>query len=391
MNYYELLEISPSASIEVIRNAYKTLAKKYHPDTYCGDTAFAEEKMKLLNEAVSVLEDEIKRNEYNKINGINSPPHSGYPENSRADMINFDENGEPIFFSYDSDGSDGSAGDDSYMDIIDDFINESRKYDKKTEKKPDKTGKKKENAIIPDEIIADIAANISEINAKKFGTENENQDYSGEDGEDENEKEEIKTKTKSYSERIKLYYIVLAAFGVAIVVLAVLIIRNVNFDNIRELFLNFSEGDKSGENTASDEYSFNMTEEASFPLAQLPVPIETAEPLIEETTEETIEETIEETTEETAEETAEITTPAKVLPTDPPTTPPAPATEPAPEPETAAEQTEEQTAEQTEEQTTEQTEEQTAEQTEEQTTGEQAEEITGDPEIPAETEESGED
>jgi len=53
MNYYDLLEISPSASVEVIRNAYKTLAKKYHPDTYRGDTSFAEEKMKLLNEAIS--------------------------------------------------------------------------------------------------------------------------------------------------------------------------------------------------------------------------------------------------------------------------------------------------------------------------------------------------
>ena len=97
MNYYELLEISSSASVEVVRNAYKTLAKKYHPDTYGGDASFAEEKMKLLNEAVSVLEDEGKRSEYDRINGINSMPRAGYGKDS---MIDVDENGEPIFFSY---------------------------------------------------------------------------------------------------------------------------------------------------------------------------------------------------------------------------------------------------------------------------------------------------
>ena len=70
MNYYELLEVSPSASVEVIKNAYKTLAKKYHPDTYGGDKTFAEEKMKALNEAMSILESEEKRREYNLVNGL---------------------------------------------------------------------------------------------------------------------------------------------------------------------------------------------------------------------------------------------------------------------------------------------------------------------------------
>lgn len=45
---------SPSvscASPEVIKMAYKALVIKYHPDTYQGGKAFAEEKMKQLNEA----------------------------------------------------------------------------------------------------------------------------------------------------------------------------------------------------------------------------------------------------------------------------------------------------------------------------------------------------
>lgn len=31
-NYYEILEVDRNASKEIIEKAYKTLAKKYHPD-----------------------------------------------------------------------------------------------------------------------------------------------------------------------------------------------------------------------------------------------------------------------------------------------------------------------------------------------------------------------
>lgn len=64
MNYYEILEISQNASPEVIQNAYKTLAKKYHPDVYQGDKSLAEEQMKQINEAYEVLSDPQKRMEY---------------------------------------------------------------------------------------------------------------------------------------------------------------------------------------------------------------------------------------------------------------------------------------------------------------------------------------
>ena len=32
IDYYEILEVHPRASKEVIKKAYQTLAKKYHPD-----------------------------------------------------------------------------------------------------------------------------------------------------------------------------------------------------------------------------------------------------------------------------------------------------------------------------------------------------------------------
>ena len=51
MNYYEILQVSENASEEVIRMAYKALAKKYHPDVFDGDSKIAEQKMKEINEA----------------------------------------------------------------------------------------------------------------------------------------------------------------------------------------------------------------------------------------------------------------------------------------------------------------------------------------------------
>lgn len=66
MNYYDILEVSHTASPEVIQNAYKTLAKKYHPDVFQGDKFFAEEQMKQINEAYEVLSDPQKRMEYDR-------------------------------------------------------------------------------------------------------------------------------------------------------------------------------------------------------------------------------------------------------------------------------------------------------------------------------------
>ena len=67
-NYYDILEVSKNASPEIIEKAYKTLVKKYHPDLQTNekDKLKAEEKMKQINDAYSVLSDEQKRKEYNQ-------------------------------------------------------------------------------------------------------------------------------------------------------------------------------------------------------------------------------------------------------------------------------------------------------------------------------------
>lgn len=66
-NYYEILEIDKNASKEIIDKAYKTLAKKYHPDLQDNEMQkIYEEKMKEINEAYGVLSDTNKKIAYDE-------------------------------------------------------------------------------------------------------------------------------------------------------------------------------------------------------------------------------------------------------------------------------------------------------------------------------------
>ncbi len=72
-DYYEILEVHYKASPEVIEKAYKALAAKYHPDKQPPhQRAWAEAKMKQINEAYSHLRDPKKRREYDAKRGYSS-------------------------------------------------------------------------------------------------------------------------------------------------------------------------------------------------------------------------------------------------------------------------------------------------------------------------------
>lgn len=62
--YYDILQVSSNASLQEIKRAYFALAKKYHPDISELEEQVAEQQMIALNEAYSVLCDEIKRRNY---------------------------------------------------------------------------------------------------------------------------------------------------------------------------------------------------------------------------------------------------------------------------------------------------------------------------------------
>ncbi|MBI5370384.1 molecular chaperone DnaJ [Candidatus Uhrbacteria bacterium] len=61
-DYYALLGVSKSASAEEIKQAFRKLAHKYHPDKAGGDEA----KFKEINEAYQVLSDPKKRTQYDQ-------------------------------------------------------------------------------------------------------------------------------------------------------------------------------------------------------------------------------------------------------------------------------------------------------------------------------------
>lgn len=61
-NYYDILGVSSTAEGEVITAAYKAMMRKYHPDT--NKSQDAEQRAKEINEAYSILSNEVARRDY---------------------------------------------------------------------------------------------------------------------------------------------------------------------------------------------------------------------------------------------------------------------------------------------------------------------------------------
>ena len=85
-NFYEVLGLPRNASGKDVRDAYRKLARRLHPDVNPGDQAAAE-RFKRVNEAYEVLSDEKARGDYDEF-GDNwrhadelrrAGVHSGFP------------------------------------------------------------------------------------------------------------------------------------------------------------------------------------------------------------------------------------------------------------------------------------------------------------------------
>src|SRR5665647_1487293 len=67
VTWYDILEVSPNASKEVIDRAYKALAKRHHPDLNPIEIRLqCEEHMKMLNQARDILTNAELRKQYDE-------------------------------------------------------------------------------------------------------------------------------------------------------------------------------------------------------------------------------------------------------------------------------------------------------------------------------------
>src|ERR1019366_8796815 len=90
-DYYETLGVSKKTPLKEIRQAYRKLARKYHPDLNPGDKA-SEEKFKQVQEAYDILSEPKKKKMYDQY-GFYS--ESGFPGGAPKDAGSggFDFNG----------------------------------------------------------------------------------------------------------------------------------------------------------------------------------------------------------------------------------------------------------------------------------------------------------
>ena len=109
-DYYEVLGLNKGASDAEIKKAYRSLAKKYHPDLNPGD-AEAEAKFKEINEANDVLSDPDKKAKYDQFGHAAFDPASGggYDGGFGGGFGDFGDLGD-IFSSFFGGGFGGSSG-----------------------------------------------------------------------------------------------------------------------------------------------------------------------------------------------------------------------------------------------------------------------------------------
>ena len=85
-NYYDVLNVNKNSTKEEIKNSYKKLAMKYHPDKNMNNKEEAEKKFKEVAEAYEVLSDDKKKYEYD--NGRNIVLNNQNPFDIFSHMFN---------------------------------------------------------------------------------------------------------------------------------------------------------------------------------------------------------------------------------------------------------------------------------------------------------------
>ena len=95
-NYYQTLGVKRDASDKDVKQAFRRLARKYHPDVNPGDKA-SEAKFKEVNQAYEVLSDPEKRRKYDQFGQnwkyADQFPHGGFQAHSAGATVDFSDLG----------------------------------------------------------------------------------------------------------------------------------------------------------------------------------------------------------------------------------------------------------------------------------------------------------
>ena len=107
-DYYEILGVSRDADKEEIKQAYRRLARRYHPDVNKEDGA--EERFKEINRAYEVLSEPETRARYNQFGeaGVGSAAGAGFQD--FGDMGGFADIFESFFSGFSGSGAPGQTG-----------------------------------------------------------------------------------------------------------------------------------------------------------------------------------------------------------------------------------------------------------------------------------------
>jgi len=114
-DYYEILGITKSASLDEVKKAYRKLALQWHPDR--NKAANAHEKFKEINEAYAVLSDPKKKETYDQFGHAAFAPGGGFGAHGAAGQGGFQQG--PFNYYYSTSG--GQGGMPFGEDFIDPF------------------------------------------------------------------------------------------------------------------------------------------------------------------------------------------------------------------------------------------------------------------------------
>ncbi|NMB69618.1 J domain-containing protein [candidate division WWE3 bacterium] len=118
-DYYETLGVGKNASADDIKQAYRKLAREYHPDVAKnGDKAASEKKFKEINEAYQILGDEQKRKTYDQYGS------AAFANGGQGNPGGFQGQWGPFSYTYSNTGSQGFSGfgDVDPFDVFEDFF-----------------------------------------------------------------------------------------------------------------------------------------------------------------------------------------------------------------------------------------------------------------------------